>query len=458
MKPKLLFLIIALFLISIATKDVFAALSVGTHHVMMCNPKNESLSYGQIDYNNPGLSRDNDNIQAFNNSPTQKIYAWTQHAINSSMFPSLNDATFRTTVLTAYVMQKPIGEPAAGFASVHLVKPVNGINGTGSQGVSSFNTENPCAGMLTSDTFPSFEQSPFCNATPENKTWISTGNVNFNVSWNVTNATQIAINNEFENITFAYVMTNAGVVTFATKDNNAQPACFEMTYKITEVSATPPEINQNSYNMTSEGGEGCINWRTDKNLGCTTTDTTPTVSFTTNKVATCAIGISDSNYTNLGASRECSGAGTLQHTCTLIPQDELTQENSFIYIGCKDASGKEGLTSTSGSLRISIHSSDLETIGRDAIESGIQHALGSGYTIYTDQKLYARNSANNQFAARFDKVVKWFNKIWAFNFLTGNETTSNPFNITPVMYVLELTNSTNSSVNSTVYQLIINTK
>jgi len=222
---------------------------------------------------------------------------------------------------------------------------------------------------------------------------------------------------------------------------------------------TPPEIDQNSYNMTSEGGEGCTVWRTNKNIGCTTSDTTPTVSLTTIQSATCAIGTSNRNYTDLGASRECSGGGTTAHTCTLTTQDELTLEDSFIYIGCKDFDNNQNRTSTSGALRISIQSSDLEAIGRNAIETGIQHALGSGYTIYTDQKVYARNSANNQFVKTFDKVVKWLNKIWAFNFLTGNETAdAGKFNITPVMYVLELTNATNSSVNSTVYNLIINTK
>jgi hypothetical protein len=222
--------------------------------------------------------------------------------------------------------------------------------------------------------------------------------------------------------------------------------------------STPPEINDNSYNMTSEGGAGCINWRTNKDNGCTTTDTTPTVTFTTNEDATCAIGVSNLNYNDFGATRECSGSGTTDQTCTLIVQDELAQEDSYIYIGCKDFSGNQNQTSTSGGLRISIHTSDLETIGRNAIESGIQNALGSEYTIYTDQKLYARNSANNQFVTTFDKVVKWLNKIWAFNILTGNDTATDAFNITPILYVLEMTNVTNSTVNSTVYQLILDTK
>jgi hypothetical protein len=218
----------------------------------------------------------------------------------------------------------------------------------------------------------------------------------------------------------------------------------------------PPEIT--SYNMTSEGGEGCTQWNTNKNNPCVTDDATPTVFIDTDEIATCAIGVSNLNYTDLTAIRECSGAGSLQHTCTIIADDELTEETSFVYIGCKDGDGNENLTSTSSSLKISIPSSDLEAKGRNFIESGIDHALPSGYTLYTDQRVYARNSANDQFTGIFDKVVKWMNKIWAINFLTGNDTELSIFNISPVLYTLELKNMTNSTINSTVYQFILDTK
>ena len=88
--------------------------------------------------------------------------------------------------------------------------------------------------------------------------------------------------------------------------------------------------------MTSGGGEGCINWRTDKTNSCITNDTTPTTFFTTNENAFCAVGISNLNYTNLGSSRNCTGGeGTAEHTCTLTMQDELTQENSSVMLASK---------------------------------------------------------------------------------------------------------------------------
>lgn len=218
----------------------------------------------------------------------------------------------------------------------------------------------------------------------------------------------------------------------------------------------PPEIT--FYNMTSEGGEGCTNWNTDKSNACTTSDTTPTVSINTNKKAYCRIGVSDLNYTDMGSSRNCSGGGTKSLTCTLTEQDILTQETSYVYIGCQNQFGGENSTSTSRALKVSLSNADTESPGRNAIVSGIQNALISGYTIYTDQKVYARNSANNQSVGVFDKVVKWMNKIWAFNYITGNQSYVNMFNITPVLYTLEMTNQTSIQINTTVYQLIMDTK
>ena len=240
-------------------------------------------------------------------------------------------------------------------------------------------------------------------------------------------------------------------------DSNSNWTAVYVDGGIATSNSLPPEIT--FYNMTSEGGEGCTNWNTDKNTACTTSDTTPTVFIRTDPNANCRIGVQNLNYTNLSAGRECTGGGSTQLTCTLTAQDELAQETSYLYIGCKDIFGNENLTSTSGALKISIPTLDLETNGRNAIETGIQHALsGEIYTVYTGQKVYARNSANSQFVSTFDKVVKKLNKIWAVNILTGNDTSVNVFNITPVLYALEMQNASISSINQTVYNLITSTK
>lgn len=229
------------------------------------------------------------------------------------------------------------------------------------------------------------------------------------------------------------------------------------TQTITTTDTTPPHIT--FYNLTSSGG--CTSWNSDKNTACTTGDTTPTVEVSTSEPAYCRIGIQDQNFTDMGLSRNCSGGGTTSHTCTVIAADELPEEISFIYIGCRDdtANQHENLTSSSGALKVSIDTTTLEELQEAAVDSGIARALvGANYASYSEQKVYARNSANSQFVSVFDRVVKWMNKIWAFNVLTGNESRTGIFNISPTFYVMEFNNTAPQDINDTVYQLITSTK
>jgi len=225
---------------------------------------------------------------------------------------------------------------------------------------------------------------------------------------------------------------------------------------------TPPAINQNSYNMTSEGGAGCVNWRANPATPCSTSDTTPTVNFTTTESAWCAIGTQSINFTqyvNLGIDRNCTiGQGTSSHTCTLVPDDELTFANSNIYLSCRDSNGNENTTgkSTSGALSLTI--TGLETGGDSAIGVGIQNALLSGYTNYTNQQVYARNLAGQQDFGTFDWVAKKGSKAWAFNYITNGEAHVGLFNLTPVLYVLEMSNITNTTITNKVEALINATK
>ena len=190
-----------------------------------------------------------------------------------------------------------------------------------------------------------------------------------------------------------------------------------------------------------------------------TSDTTPTIKINTSEPAYCRIGISDLNYSDLGTNRNCSEGGSTELTCTLISQDELTYENSYVYTGCKDSAsstGNQNRTSTSGALRLNI--TNLETTARNSIESGIKNALLSSYTIYTDQKIYARNSANNQSVGTFDKVAKKLSKLWAFNWIGSSESYVNMFNITPVLYNLEFANTTSAKITNLTELLINATK
>jgi len=225
---------------------------------------------------------------------------------------------------------------------------------------------------------------------------------------------------------------------------------------------TPPEITY--FNLTNENG--CENWVTDKTNACSTSSVTPTVQFNTSENAWCAISGNSSstsgvNYTNMGSSRNCTGAmsgegGTTNHRCTLIPEDQLVYDTSYIYISCKDAYNNTNRTSTSGPLKLSITS--LESTGRDSIGIGVQNALLSGYTNYTDLQIYARNLSNAQIKGTFDRAAKKGNKMWAFNRIGVSDSYVNMFNLTPVLYNLELANITSTNITKQVELLINATK
>ncbi|MFC1715684.1 LamG domain-containing protein [Candidatus Poribacteria bacterium] len=109
-------------------------------------------------------------------------------------------------------------------------------------------------------------------------------------------------------------------------------------------------------------------------------------------------------------------------------------------------------------LEITHGGAGYENEGRIAIESGIQNALTSGYTVYTDQRVYVRLANGSQKLGRFDKVAVYGSQRWAFNYLTGSEAYTNLFNVTPLLYVWEETSLTNPEITSQVSALISGTK
>lgn len=98
-----------------------------------------------------------------------------------------------------------------------------------------------------------------------------------------------------------------------------------------------------------------------------------------------------------------------------------------------------------------------EANARAAIENTANSHL-SGHTIYTDQQVYLRNASNAQVVGTVDKVVVKDNKRWLFNYLTGTDPLIGLFNITPVVYSLEMQNLTTSQIQQRVGLLINATK
>lgn len=103
-------------------------------------------------------------------------------------------------------------------------------------------------------------------------------------------------------------------------------------------------------------------------------------------------------------------------------------------------------------------SSVNETAGRSSIEQGIRASLGGDAPIYTDQQIYARYVNTSQQLGRFDKVTKFSNQIWAFNYVNDTAPFTNMQNITPAFYVFEMANRSSGSIRDAVSNLINVTK
>jgi hypothetical protein len=100
-----------------------------------------------------------------------------------------------------------------------------------------------------------------------------------------------------------------------------------------------------------------------------------------------------------------------------------------------------------------------ETEGDNAILQGINSSEASSATNHVDQQIYVANTTN-QSTGRFDYVAVYNSKRWAFNYVTTNDPTSNftyMFNLTPTVYILEMTNKTTTEIIGIVSKYINDT-
>jgi|GEM_PF-4152966 len=185
-------------------------------------------------------------------------------------------------------------------------------------------------------------------------------------------------------------------------------------------------------------------------------DTTPTFRFDTNVYANCRIGLTNVNYTTMGVNRTCtSGEGSATgHVCTLNASiDTFPDEDDTLYITCKHAYVGDALWNSTGPLVIM----GLASTPEIAIDYGIQGSvIWPQATVYQNQQVFLRDLNNNQKLATIDRVVVYGNQRWLFNY--DNSTKIGLFNITPVVYSLELGNLTNLQVQTVVTSFINATK
>jgi len=226
---------------------------------------------------------------------------------------------------------------------------------------------------------------------------------------------------------------------------------------------------QNGVGIGGNGGSGIViirylNDASIFNLICTscspptgdidppyeTDDTTPTFKFNTSAYTFCRISDMNINYTTMSNSRDCSsGQNYSGHTCTLTAQDALVDYNTSVYISC---SYNESTNATT-SLYMLI--SSLETPNStEAIMQGIENSvIGSGATIYSNQKVYLRALNGSVFTNTVDKVAVYGNQRWIFNY-ENTTALGGLFNITSVVYSLDMKNMTVKAIRSNVTALI----
>lgn len=206
---------------------------------------------------------------------------------------------------------------------------------------------------------------------------------------------------------------------------------------------TVPSITQSTYNVTSAIENGTV-WRTNTTFSVNTTDSTPTVTFSTTSTGNCSIGTANMNYSTMIANdsnTKCGTVDTSSMTCTLPESKALQQGSQNIYIACRATDGGETSASTSGALNITLVSNaTLESLARSRIETAMINALGSPI-IYTGQQIYLRRLNGTQLLGTFDKVAVFGNQRWAVNYLIGSDSYVAMGNLTPVLYTFELTNS-----------------
>jgi len=114
-----------------------------------------------------------------------------------------------------------------------------------------------------------------------------------------------------------------------------------------------PVINQASYNCTSCFQNNTA-WRVNTSFPIPTYDSTPTVTFTLNRVGSgCAISLYDLNITGMRVNDSnsiCGTTNTDSMTCTLPSTMILSPGITPVYFACNSSIGEETVLSGSGPL------------------------------------------------------------------------------------------------------------
>jgi hypothetical protein len=106
--------------------------------------------------------------------------------------------------------------------------------------------------------------------------------------------------------------------------------------------------------------------------GSTVTDGTPTVTFTTDEVASCRMALTDKSYEEMANDVTCSGDGTTQHSCTA--PDLGRSGTKTLYIACIDTQGNSHDRDIN--IEYTVVLNRLADTGSSFVQYGILGSLG----------------------------------------------------------------------------------
>ncbi|MGV8171397.1 MAG: hypothetical protein ACP5OA_01760 [Candidatus Woesearchaeota archaeon] len=221
-------------------------------------------------------------------------------------------------------------------------------------------------------------------------------------------------------------------------------------YRFDEVS-----ISIGNYNLSDITCTSCNPPVGDITPPYETDDTTPTFVFDSGISISCRIGDQNINYTAMSSSRDCDyGQSMVSHTCTLTAQDGIVDYNTTIYVSCNY------IEANNATFSLPMLISSLETPNStEAIQQGIENSIiGSGATVYTNQKVYLRMLNGSTVNATATKVAAYGNQRWIFSYVNATGTKPGLFNLSPVVYSLDMKNMTIKAIRANVTAFINSTK
>lgn len=212
----------------------------------------------------------------------------------------------------------------------------------------------------------------------------------------------------------------------------ADPTCND-----TEAGDSPPAIS-NLRNTSTTNESTTIEWDTDK-------DANYTIKLFNDSARDSAHLVEQKDNDSFAISHNPSFSG-LKNSTTY-----------YLNLTACDSAGNCASDNSFSFATLANEEALSESEADNAIQAGIEASEAWPATVYDSYQLDGANSSD-QFGGRFDKLVLKGSKRWAVNYVSSEESGINGlFNITPVLYVLQLQDMTSEQITNAVSTFINST-